>query len=72
MLRQWLPPRALQHGARAVSRAYSTSKLNDIDPSRLTVTKAIASKELIAPKDLVFGRTFTGDRLCAPQSFEQY
>jgi branched-chain amino acid aminotransferase len=38
----------------------STIKLQEIDPSKLSVTKTTTPKELIPPKELVFGRTFTG------------
>ncbi|KAH1424966.1 branched-chain-amino-acid transaminase bat2 [Aspergillus fumigatus] len=34
-----------------------------LDPSKLTVTKTTTPKELVAPKDLVFGKTFTDHML---------
>jgi hypothetical protein len=36
------------------------SKLPNIDPSKLEVTKTITPKQLVPNEDLVFGRTFTG------------
>lgn len=36
------------------------SKLPNIDPSQLSVTKTITPKQLVPNKDLIFGRTFTG------------
>jgi branched-chain amino acid aminotransferase len=38
----------------------STIKLQEIDPSKLTVQKTTTPKELVPPNELVFGRTFTG------------
>ena len=38
----------------------STIKLQEIDPSKLSVMKTTTPKELVPPKELVFGRTFTG------------
>jgi branched-chain amino acid aminotransferase len=38
----------------------STVKLQDIDPSKLSITKTTTPKELVPREELVFGRTFTG------------
>ena len=35
-------------------------KLQDIDPSKLSITKTTTPKQLVPPAELVFGRTFTG------------
>jgi branched-chain amino acid aminotransferase len=45
------------------SRLYSTSKLTEMDASKLTITKTTTPKELTAPEDLVFGHTFTDHML---------
>lgn len=42
------------------AEAASTSTLQILDPSRLTVTKTKSPKPLSKPEDLVFGREFTG------------
>lgn len=43
-------------------RSYSTvaSQLAALDASKLSVTKTSTPKEITSPKDLVFGKTFTG------------
>lgn len=63
---------AVAHGSgslsvRQLSRLYSikaeaasVSKLQILDPSRLTITKTKTPKQLSKPEDLVFGREFTG------------
>lgn len=40
--------------------AASAAQLPGLDASKLTVTKTSTPKELTPPKDLVFGKTFTG------------
>lgn len=42
------------------AEAASTAKLQDINPSKLSITKTTTPKELVPPNELVFGRTFTG------------
>jgi branched-chain amino acid aminotransferase len=37
------------------------SKLPDIDPSKLEITKSITPKTVLPNEDLIFGRTFTGE-----------
>lgn len=61
------PSRLLAIAARESSRPYSikadsasTIKPQDIDPSKLSITKTTTPKELVPPNELVFGRTFTG------------
>ncbi|KAF4217904.1 hypothetical protein CNMCM8980_008222 [Aspergillus fumigatiaffinis] len=39
------------------------SQLAGLDPSKLTITETTTPKELLAPKDLVFGKTFTDHML---------
>ncbi|KUJ20776.1 branched-chain-amino-acid aminotransferase [Mollisia scopiformis] len=75
MLRQLRPQSALfkQSPSRLLAtcmRAYSieatsasTIKLQDIDPSKLSITKTKTPKELVPPNELVFGRTFTDHML---------
>lgn len=43
-------------------RSYSAaaSQLAGLDASKLDVTKTSTPKEITSPKDLVFGKTFTG------------
>ncbi|KAF2461135.1 aminotransferase [Lineolata rhizophorae] len=43
--------------------AASATKLAEIDPSKLSVEKTAAPKELTPPEELVFGRTFTDHML---------
>lgn len=43
----------------SVTRA-GASQLAGLDPSKLTITKTSTPQEPAAPKDLVFGKTFTG------------
>lgn len=38
----------------------AASKLAELDPSKLTVTKTAAPKELLPPQELIFGKNFTG------------
>ena len=42
------------------AEAASATQLLGLDASKVTVQKSTTPKELLAPKDLVFGRTFTG------------
>ncbi|CAG8975106.1 hypothetical protein HYALB_00008947 [Hymenoscyphus albidus] len=78
MLRQFRPQRSLakqpisrllaawQEPSRSYSihaNAASTAKIQDIDPSKLTITKTKAPKELIPASELVFGRSFTDHML---------
>jgi branched-chain amino acid aminotransferase len=54
---------AAWEGSRSYSiqaKAASTAKLQDIDLSKLSITKTTTPKELVPPNELVFGRTFTG------------
>ena len=51
---------ALQRSYSIQAEAASTVKLQDIDPSKVSVTKSTTPKELVPPKELIFGRTFTG------------
>ncbi|OBT40894.1 branched-chain amino acid aminotransferase [Pseudogymnoascus sp. WSF 3629] len=53
------------------ARLYSTSKLAEMDASKLTITKTTTPKELIAPKDLVFGHTFTDHMLTCEWTAEK-
>jgi branched-chain amino acid aminotransferase len=39
---------------------HAVSQLQDIDPTKLSITKTTTPKELTAPEDLVFGKYFTG------------
>jgi hypothetical protein len=44
-------------------KEYSTESgatLASIDPSKLSITRTTTPKELLPPKDLVFGQSFTG------------
>ncbi|KAI9775984.1 MAG: hypothetical protein M1839_000683 [Geoglossum umbratile] len=45
------------------AHAASAAKVQDIDPSRLSITKTSAPKALVPPEELVFGRTFTDHML---------
>lgn len=49
-------------GTYVLPRAYSTAvkQLADLDASKLIITKSENPKPLVPPKDLVFGKTFTG------------
>ena len=70
MLRQLRPRSAFKLPSRLITsweRSYSiqaesasTIKLQDIDPSKLSITKTTTPKGLVPPNELVFGRTFTG------------
>jgi hypothetical protein len=74
MLRQLRPRSAFKRSPSRLianvwetSRSYSiqaesasTIKLQEIDPSKLSITKSTTPKELVPPNELVFGRTFTG------------
>jgi branched-chain amino acid aminotransferase len=40
-----------------------SANLQGIDPSKLTITKTTTPASLVDPKQLVFGRTFTGTYL---------
>lgn len=40
--------------------AASASKLQGLDPKKLTITETTSPKSLSKPEDLVFGKTFTG------------
>ena len=46
----------------SVTRA-GASQLAGLDPSKLVITKTRTPQEPTAPNDLVFGKTFTGQRL---------
>lgn len=41
----------------------AASKLAELDPSKLTVTKTAAPKELLPPQELIFGKNFTDHML---------
>lgn len=43
--------------------ASAASQLAALDASKLSITKTTTPKELTPPKDLVFGKTFTGRAL---------
>ncbi|PBP15796.1 branched-chain-amino-acid aminotransferase [Diplocarpon rosae] len=45
------------------AEAASTIKLQEIDPSKLSITKTTTPKELVPQDELVFGRTFTDHML---------
>ncbi|KAF7950662.1 uncharacterized protein EAE97_002214 [Botrytis byssoidea] len=45
------------------AEAASTTKLQDIDPTKLTITKNTTPNELLPPNELVFGRSFTDHML---------
>ncbi len=47
--------------------ASAASQLAALDASKLSITKTTTPKELTPPKDLVFGKTFTG-RACFPST----
>jgi hypothetical protein len=36
------------------------SKIQDIDPTKLSITRTSSPKALLPPEDLIFGRNFTG------------
>ena len=64
-------PRAFQNPAttQLLKRCFSAtpvaaSQLAGLDPAKLTVSKTNTPKELTAPQDLVFGKTFTGMSVC--------
>lgn len=74
MLRQFAPRKALkQLSSKPIAapwRSYSiqaksasTIKLQDINPSTLSIQKTTTPKELVPPNELVFGRTFTDHML---------
>jgi len=74
MFRQFAPRKAFrQSPSRLIAtarRVYSIQaesasiiKLQDIDPSRLSIQKSTTPKELVPPNELVFGRTFTDHML---------
>lgn len=48
------------------ANAASDLKAQDIDPSKLSITKTTTPKQLVPPNELVFGRTFTGPPLFVP------
>ncbi|PWY86305.1 branched-chain-amino-acid aminotransferase [Aspergillus heteromorphus CBS 117.55] len=69
-LQNFAAPRALPSPTRAQlwKRCFSVtpataSQLASLDPAKLVVTKTTTPKELTAPKDLVFGKTFTDHML---------
>ncbi|KAI9151816.1 branched-chain-amino-acid aminotransferase [Paramyrothecium foliicola] len=45
------------------AQAASSSKLQDLDPKKLSITETTSPKALSKPEDLVFGRTFTDHML---------
>jgi len=75
MLRQLRPQSALSKSSSRIaqaawgaSRTYSVkaeaasaTKLQNIDPSKLTITQSKTPKTLLPPNELVFGRSFTGN-----------
>jgi hypothetical protein len=44
-------------------RFYSTTKLQGLDASQLSITKTTTPKELLSPEQLVFGHSFTDHML---------
>jgi hypothetical protein len=72
MIRPFRPQTAFNRSSRLIaawqsSKSYSikaeaasTTKLQDIDPSKVTVQKSTTPKDLLPLDQLVFGRTFTG------------
>ena len=40
--------------------ASSRAKIQDIDPTKLSITKTTTPKDLLPPKELIFGHNFTG------------
>jgi branched-chain amino acid aminotransferase len=36
------------------------TKIQDIDPTKLSITKTTTPKGLLPPEELIFGRNFTG------------
>ena len=53
--------------AQRCRRAYSIHadapsgvKIQDIDPTKLSITKTTTPKDLLPPRELLFGRNFTG------------
>ena len=38
------------------------NKIQDIDPTKLSITRTTSPKDLLPPEDLIFGRNFTGRR----------
>jgi len=42
------------------AEAASATQLHALDASKVTIQKSTTPKELLAPNELVFGRTFTG------------
>jgi branched-chain amino acid aminotransferase len=36
------------------------NKIQDIDPTKLSITRTTSPKDLLPPEDLIFGRNFTG------------
>ncbi|KFY12541.1 hypothetical protein V492_03814 [Pseudogymnoascus sp. VKM F-4246] len=53
------------------ARLYSTSKLAEMDASKLTITKTTTPKEIVPPKDLIFGHTFTDHMLTCEWTAEE-
>ena len=41
------------------------SKIQDIDPTKLSITRTSSPKALLPPEDLIFGRNFTGTSFVA-------
>jgi branched-chain amino acid aminotransferase len=44
-------------------------KIQDINPTKLTIEKTTTPKDLLPPQELIFGRNFTGDSFNGASSF---
>jgi branched-chain amino acid aminotransferase len=53
---------ALEKSYSIKAEAASTVSIQEVEPSKLSITKTTTPKELKNPKDLVFGRNFTGTK----------
>lgn len=53
------------------SQEEALSRLPDIDPSSLSITKTTTPKQIIPPEELVFGRTFTDHMLSIEWTVKQ-
>jgi branched-chain amino acid aminotransferase len=49
--------------ANVVARLYSTSKLQGLDASQLSIAKTTTPRKLLPPEQLVFGHSFTDHML---------
>lgn len=69
-----LPLQSLAANNRLWQRSYSAagSQLAGLDASKLSISKTSTPKEITSPKDLVFGKTFTGMEILIPGGEERW